>query len=32
MEEGDKRRLNKLISITMGKLLIAIVNMWFAEC
>jgi hypothetical protein len=31
MEEGDKGRLTKLILITMGKPLIAMVNMWFAE-
>jgi hypothetical protein len=34
MEEGDKGRLTKLISITVGKPLIAIVNMWLqnASC
>jgi hypothetical protein len=31
MEEGDKGRFTKLISKTMGKPLIAIVNIWFAE-
>jgi hypothetical protein len=31
MDEGDKEGLTKLISITMGKPLISIVNMWLAE-
>jgi hypothetical protein len=31
MEEGDKERLTKLISMTMGKSLIAIDNMWLQK-
>jgi hypothetical protein len=31
MDEADKEGFTKLISITMGKPLIAIVNKWLAE-
>jgi hypothetical protein len=31
MDEEDKKRLAKLVSVTMGKPLIVMVNMWLAE-